>query len=105
MEIFVNKMCAKYEISTALRLYLMTFSNLFRTFLTLTSSVVPAEISALIAQTDVELLHESRRGGATDVRTAVVPTAHINCRGQTFIDTCTQNYKYRQTLLSLIQWD
>lgn len=83
----------------------MTFSNLFRTFLTLTSSVVPAEISALIAQADVELLHESRRGGATDVRTAVVPTAHINCRGQTFIDTCTQNYKYRQTLLSLIQWD
>lgn len=62
----------------------MTFSNLFRTFLTLTSSVVPAEISALIAQTDVELLHESRRGGATDVRTAVVPTAHINCRGQIY---------------------
>lgn len=77
----------------------MTFSNLFRTFLTLTSSVVPAEISALIAQTDVGLLHESRRGGATDVRTAVVPTAHINCRGQTLIDTCTQNYKYRQTLI------
>lgn len=77
----------------------MTFSNLFRTFLTLTSSVVPAEISALIAQTDVELLHESRRGGATDVRTAVVPTAHINCRGQTFIVTCTKKIQVQTNLV------